>query len=112
MISAKPFEHQPHRLDVPTYIHSTKPTDYRVLLSPESPKGWPPRPSEFPDLLRPVEAAQYLRLDELGNHTPETAVRTLNFWRDRGQLRATKFARHVWYRKGELDRFLAVKTES
>lgn len=29
----------------------------------------------------------------------------------KGQLRATKFARRVWYCKAELDQFLAVKTE-
>ena len=59
-----------------------------------------------------MEAAQYQRLDELGSHSPTTAVRTLNYCRDRGQLRATKYARHVWFRKAELDRFLAVKTEA
>jgi hypothetical protein len=74
--------------------------------------GWPTRPRQYPDLMRPIEAAQYLRLDELGSHTPESALRTMNYWRDQGQLKATKYARHVWYRKAELDRFLAVKTES
>ncbi len=73
---------------------------------------WPPRPEIFPTLLTPVEAAQYLRLDETGAHTPASAARTLNYWRDKGDLKATKYARRVWYRKGELDRFLAVKTES
>lgn len=73
--------------------------------------NWPPRPDVFAELLTPVEAAQYLRLDETGNHTPQSAVRTLNYWRDRGELRATKFARRVWYRKAELDQFLAMKTE-
>jgi len=73
--------------------------------------GWPPRPPGFGDLLTPVEAAQYLRLDETGHHTPDSAVRTLNYWRDRGQLRATKFARRVWFRRFELDRFLEKKTE-
>ena len=73
--------------------------------------AWPARPLVFPELLTPLEAAQYLRLDELGTHTPQTATRTLKFWRDRGELRATKYARHVWYRKTELDRFLTVKTE-
>ena len=73
---------------------------------------WPPRPQRFSDLLTPVEAAQYLRLDELGQHTPRSAIRTLNYWRDQGQLKATRFARHVWYRKEELDRFLQVKTET
>jgi hypothetical protein len=62
--------------------------------------------------MTPVEAAQYLRLNELSTHSPVTAVRTLNYWRDRGQLKATKYARHVWYRRAELDRFLAVKTEA
>jgi len=72
---------------------------------------WPPRPGSFPELLTPVEAAQYLRLDETGSHTPESAVRTLNYWRDRGELKATKYARRVWYRRVELDRFLETKTE-
>ena len=74
--------------------------------------GWPSRPPLYGELLTPVEAAQYLRLDETGCHTPASAVRTLNYWRDKGQLKATKFARHIWYRKSELDRFLSVKTES
>jgi len=74
--------------------------------------AWPTRPRAFPDLLTPTEAAQYLRLDEIGTHTPKTAIRTLNYWRGQKQLRATKYARHVWYRKSELDQFLAVKTES
>jgi len=73
---------------------------------------WPARPAVFPELLTPVEAAQYLRLDETGVHTPQSAMRTLNFWRDKGELKATKFARRVWYRRSELDRFLQVKTES
>lgn len=75
------------------------------------PSAWPTRPQEFAELLSPVEAAQYLRLDETGAHTPDSAVRTLNFWRGKGELRATKFARRVWYRRAELDRFLERKTE-
>ncbi|MGB2797656.1 MAG: hypothetical protein WBD75_08080 [Phycisphaerae bacterium] len=51
-------------------------------------------------------------MDETGIHTPASAVRTLNYWRDKGELKATRFARRVWYRRAELDRFLAVKTES
>ena len=74
--------------------------------------SWPVRPQVFSELLNPTEAAQYLRLDELGTHTPQKAIRTLKYWRDHGQLRATKYARRVWYRKSELDRFLTVKTES
>ena len=74
--------------------------------------GWPIRPQEFGELLTPVEAAQYLRLDETGTHTPESAVRTLDYWRGRRDLKATKFARRVWCRRTELDRFLRLKTES
>src|SRR4051812_12553887 len=63
--------------------------------SPDSSStAWPRRPRIFPDLLTPTEAAQYLRLDEVGSHTPETAIRTLNYWRDRKELNATKYARH------------------
>lgn len=77
----------------------------------EHPAEWPPRPHLFPELLTPIEAAQYLRLDEAGQRTPKGAVRSLNHWRGRGELKATKYARRVWYRKAELDRFLVVKTE-
>ena len=73
-------------------------------------QNWPPRPEVFPDLLTPTEAAMYLRLHEFG-HTPHSASRTLNHWRDKGLLRATKFARHVMYLRSELDEFLKRKTE-
>lgn len=72
--------------------------------------NWPERPQIFPDLMTPMEAGMFLRLDQIG-HTPESATRTLNYWRDKGQLRATKYARHVWYLKGELEKFLKNKTE-
>ena len=71
---------------------------------------WPEKPEIFPDLTTPTEAAMFLRLDELG-HIPKSAKRTLNYWRDRGELRATKYARHLWFLKSELERFLKVKTE-
>ena len=72
--------------------------------------NWPERPGVFPDLMTPVEAAMFLRLDQVG-HTPEAAIRTLNYWRDKGELKSTKYARHVWYLKEELDKFLENKTE-
>ena len=75
------------------------------------PDEWPQEPSSFGQLLTPVEAAQYLRLDETGQHSPRSAVRTLDYWRQQGELKATKFARRVWYRREELDRFLERKTE-
>jgi len=72
--------------------------------------AWPQRPVAFPDLMTPVEAAMFLRLDETGHH-PKSACRTLAYWRDRGDLKATKYARRVWFLKKELERFLENKTE-
>jgi hypothetical protein len=71
---------------------------------------WPQRPEASPDLMTPIEAAMFLRLDHT-NHNPKSAYRTLNYWRDRCELRATKYARHVWYLKKELEKFLENKTE-
>lgn len=71
---------------------------------------WPKRLKVFPDLMTPVEAAMFLRLDQIG-HTPKSAKRTLNYWRDHDELKATKFAKHVWYLKKELEKFLENKTE-
>ena len=73
-------------------------------------RDWPERPDAFPQLMTPVEAAMFLRLDRT-RHTPGSAIRTLDYWRDRGDLRATKFARRVWYLKEELEKFLQNKTE-
>jgi len=80
------------------------------LVSEDSNGKWPNRPDVFPDLMTPVEAAMFLRLDEIG-HNPKSAYRTLGYWRDHGELRATKYARHVWYLKKELEKFLMNKTE-
>ena len=71
---------------------------------------WPKRPNVFPDLMTPAEAAMFLRLDQTG-HTPVSACRTLNYWRNRGELKATKYARRIWYLKQELEAFLITKTE-
>ncbi len=79
------------------------------VANPESAQ-WPERPRVFPDLMTPVEAAMFLRLDQTG-HNPDSAGRTLNYWRDHGELMATKFARRVWYLKEELEKFLQNKTE-
>jgi len=80
------------------------------MMQMETENDWPKRPNVFPDLMTPAEAAMFLRLDQTG-HTPKSARRTLNYWRDRGELRATKYARRVWYLKAELEAFLANKTE-
>jgi len=91
--------------------------DHSNLQSPELarnpidvPKDWPKRPELFENLLTPVEAAMFLRLDQTG-HCPKSALRTLIYWRDRGELKATKYARRVWYLKEELILFLKNKTE-
>jgi hypothetical protein len=73
-------------------------------------KTWPNKPDKFSELMTPLEAAMYLRLDQTG-HTPISAIRTLNYWRDKGHLKATKYARHVWYLREELENFLKNRTE-
>ena len=73
--------------------------------------NWPNRPQVFPPIMTPTEAAQFLRLD-LTSHTPRSAKRTLDYWRNHGELRATKYARRVWFLKDELENFLKNKTET
>jgi hypothetical protein len=72
---------------------------------------WPIKPDTFAELMNPTEAAMFLRLNEVG-HTPASAGRTLDFWRNKGELKATKYARRVWYLKNELVKFLENKTET
>lgn len=81
-----------------------------LTLNRERDSRWSERPQVFPDLMTPIEAAMFLRLDEIG-HCPASSCRTLNYWRDRGDLKATKYARRVWFLRAELERFLANKTE-
>jgi len=73
-------------------------------------QDWPARPAIFSELMCPTEAAMFLRLDQVG-HTPASARRTLDFWRGKGELKATKYAKRVWYLKAELEAFLKKKTE-
>ena len=73
--------------------------------------AWPDRPQQFPPIMTPTEAAQFLRLDQT-SHTPKSAKRTLDYWRNRGDLKGTKYARHVWYLKDQLEVFLKRKTEA
>lgn len=82
----------------------------RKNTAPNDCDKWPQRPEVFPDLMTPVEAAMFLRLNET-SHNPESACRTLNYWRDKGILKATKYARRVWYLKKDLEKFLHNKTE-
>ncbi len=76
----------------------------------DRPNGWPQRPQTFPELMTPVEAAMFLRLDET-EHSPRSACRTLQFWRDKGELKATKYARRIWYLRSEIEAFLRKKTD-
>ena len=71
---------------------------------------WPERPEKFPELMTPTEAAMALRLDEIG-HSPRSAQRTMDYWRNQGELKATKYGRRIWYLKSEVDAFLKRKTE-
>ncbi len=48
----------------------------------EKQHNWPERPDVFSELMTPVEAAMFLRLDQI-DHTPATAIQTLNYWRER-----------------------------
>ena len=98
-------------MDMPTTTQRAMKLSKFGAAPDATPATWPDHPTSFGDLLTPVEAAQYLRLDQTGVHSPHSAVRTLNYWRDRGELKATKYARRVWFRRGELDRFLERKTE-
>jgi hypothetical protein len=97
--------------EVISEITAGRRSDHTPQISVDQEAKWPPRPAFFEALLTPIQAAQYLRLDEIG-HTPRSAIRVLNYWRSKSQLRATKYARRVWFLKTELDRFLQVKTES
>ena len=72
---------------------------------------WPDPPEEFPPIMTPTEAAQFLRLNQTA-HSPKSAKRTLDYWRGRGELKGTKYARHVWYLKDQLEVFLKRKTEA
>lgn len=72
--------------------------------------NWPQRPQAFPELMMPMEAAMYLRLDQTG-HNPKSAIRTLTYWRNQGELKATKYGKRVWYLKEQLEAFLKSKTE-
>ena len=59
---------------------------------------------------KPVQEgnSEYLRLDGDGSPDP---VRTLTYYRDNGQLRAIKVGRKNRYRRWDLEKFLAEKSE-
>jgi hypothetical protein len=78
-------------------------------ISESNDGGWPEKPNVFPDLVTPLEAAMFLRLET--SFSPQSARRTLDYWRDKGELRATKYSRRVWYLKDELQAFLRNKNE-
>ncbi len=68
--------------------------------------GDPPQPC--PGLLTEAEAIRYLRLDTIGIEHPED---TLRRYREAGMLRGTQVSKKIFYRRVELERFLARQTE-
>ena len=68
--------------------------------------GDPPVPC--PELLTECEAIRYLRLDTVDIRHPAD---TLRRYRDQGLLRATQVSKSLFYRRVELDRFLARITD-
>jgi hypothetical protein len=84
--------------------------DNSTFVSKQRNTMWPQKPANFPELMTPIEAAMFLRLDEIG-HNPKSALRTITYWRNQGELKATKYARRVWFLKSELELFLKVKTK-
>jgi len=76
-----------------------------MQTEPAHEDNWPDHPEISPIIMTPTEAAQFLRLDRT-RHTPISAKRTLDYWRNRGELRGTKYARYVWYLRDELENFL------
>ena len=61
-----------------------------------------------PELLTEEEAIRYLRLDTVDISAP---VATLRRYREQSKLRATQVSKRLFYRRVELDRFLARLTE-
>ena len=67
-----------------------------------------PDGSVMPELLTPGEAVIFLRID---NGTTKNPQGTLQYYRDKGLLRATRVGNNVCYQKKELLRFLDILTE-
>lgn len=90
---------------VSTFIHqdpkSTFLTPYAVL--PDGAGGWTPCPT----LLTEAEAIRYLRLDLLGRKGPN---KTLQYYRERGLIKATRISNVNMYLRESLDEFLATMT--
>ena len=62
-----------------------------------------------PELLTEDEAIKFLRLDADGPQHPDL---TLQYYRDKGQLKATRVGKKLRYQKTELLRFLDLLTEA
>lgn len=66
------------------------------------------QPAPCPELSAEEEAIRYLRLDTVDISDP---VATLRRYREQSKLRATQVSKRLFYRRIELDRFLARLTE-
>ena len=61
-----------------------------------------------PELMTEEEAIQFLRLDIDGPANPN---QTLQYYRSRGVLKATRIGKHLRYSKQELLKFIEVMTD-
>ncbi len=77
------------------------------ILGPTWLPGNPPTPC--PELLTEEEAIRYLRLDTVDIRNRKA---TLRRYREQGLLRGTQVSKRVFYRRVELERFLASITEN
>jgi len=68
-----------------------------------------PNGNKVPEVLTPEEAITLLRLDIDG---PRNPLLTLQHYRDKGLLRATKIGKRVRYTRTEILNFLARQTEN
>jgi hypothetical protein len=76
-----------------------------IVFLPDGNGGFAPCPA----LLTEQEAIRYLRLDVDGVGEPE---KTLEYYRNSGQIIAIKVGRKNRYRRVDLDMFLAEKSQS
>ena len=81
---------------------ATKPVSFSVL--PKANGQWQP----CPDLMTAEEAVIYLRLDINGRKDP---LKTLEYYRGRGLLKATQVGKYLRYRLEDLKEFLKVMSD-
>ena len=73
-----------------------------TYILPDGAGGFTP----CPEVLTQDEAIQYLRLDK----QKADAAKTLQYYRDKKLLKATKIGKNLLYSRKELERFIDVQT--